>query len=281
MKDANHSSSVDIAQYYDANTRKFLRYGGSGKVSAIHRAIWAPSVTNSNEAVEYLNLLVAQALQPIIADNSDPVRCLDLGCGVGGTALYLAQKHNVTVTGITISETQCDIARRLAEQRQLSAKTEFIAADFESLPKRDVFDAAYAIESFAHTRDAQAFMHMVAGQLASGGRFILCDDFAQHSPSLEAQRWIARFKRGWHLHTVLSVEQVCELANDAGLRLVEQHNLSPYIRHFPSGYLWLLTQLTRIPLPWAYWDNLAGGTALQQCVKKGWTEYQTLVWEKA
>jgi hypothetical protein len=35
-----------------------------------------------------------------------------------------------------------------------------------------------------------------------------------------------------------------------------------------------------VPLPWAYWHNLAGGTALQHCVKNGWTRYLALVFEK-
>ncbi len=283
MNDADQRSttSADIAQYYDANTRKFLRYGGSGDANAIHRAIWAPHVSNSKEAFEYLNELIAQALQPIITNNPVTTKCLDLGCGVGGTALYLAQRLPISVTGVTISETQCDIASALAKQKTLSDKAHFITADFESLPPLETFDCAYAIESFVHARDAQAFMNMLANQLRKGGRFIMCDDFAHKQASPKALRWITRFKYGWHLHSVFSVEQVCELANAAGLRLVEQRDLSPYLRQFPALLLWPLSQLTRIPLPWSYWDNLAGGTALQRCVSNGWTEYRVLVWEKA
>ena len=282
MKEPNHSSTpaADVARYYDANTHKFLRFGGSGNTSAIHRAIWAANVNNATEAFEYLNDLIAQALRPVITTKPATTKCLDLGCGVGGTALYLANRLDVSVTGVTISKTQCEIANTLAEQRKLAAKTRFIAADFEALPELGTFDAAYAIESFVHARDGLAFMNMVAKQLEPGARFIMCDDFTQKNASAEAQRSIARFKRGWHLNTVLSTEEVCTLASSAGLRLVEQHDLSAYLRQFPSPLLWALTQLTRIPLPWAYWDNLAGGTALQNCVKKGWTQYQALVWER-
>ncbi len=283
MKHTDHSSTstADIAQYYDANTRKFLRYGGSGDTNAIHRAIWAPQVSNSNDAFEYLNELIANSLLPITTNNTVAAKCLDLGCGVGGTAMHLAEQLNISVTGVTISKTQCDIASALAEQRQLSDKTHFITADFELLPNLQTFDSAYAVESFAHAQDAQAFMKMVANQLRTGGRFIMCDDFSQKQASPEALRWIARFKRGWHLHTVLDVDQVCELASTAGLRLIAQHDLSSYLRQFPAAFLWPLSQLTRIPLPWAYWENLAGGTALQRCVKQGWTEYHALIWEKA
>lgn len=273
-------NTAKIAQYYDANTRKFLRFGGAGKTTAIHRAIWAPQVSNANEAFEFLNRLVADAVAPALTSNSGQHHLLDLGCGVGGTAIYIAKALDVSVTGVTISQTQCLLAKAQANKKNLSEKVHFITADFGSLPSLPVYDAAYAIESFVHARDAAAFMTMAASQLSVGGRLVICDDFIHAQTDATAQRWIARFKRGWHLNNVLSVEHTCELAQRAGFRLLAQHDLSPHLKQFPAPFLWLLTQLTRIPLPWAYWQNLAGGTALQRCVQQGWTQYHALVWEK-
>ena len=280
MKDAKAISSEKIAQYYDANTGKFLRYGGSGKIAAIHRAIWAPGVKNADEAFNYLNALVAEAVSDCEAKHSGEARVLDLGCGVGGTALYLANTLDVTVTGITISSTQCELAKTLAQANSLEHKAQFITADFESLPPLPLFDAAYAIESFVHSRNPASFIATIAAQLSAGGRLIICDDFAHATPDAQALRWITRFKRGWQLNSLLSVEAVCELAEQAGLRLLAAQDLSPYLRQFPEPYLWFITQLTRLPLPWAYWQNLSGGTALQRCVQQGWTQYHALIWEK-
>lgn len=280
MKDNDTIAPEKIAQYYDANTSKFLRFGGAGQTTAIHRAIWAPQVRNKNEAFEFLNHFVAQAAASTLAINAGQAHLLDLGCGVGGTALYVAKSLGVSITGITISTTQCELAKTHAEQHRLSDKVDFLTADFEALPPLPLFNAVYAIESFVHARDAAAFMTIAASKLPSGGRLIICDDFAQAEPSAQALYWIGRFKRGWHLNNVLSVAQTCKLAEQAGFRLVQQQDLSAYLRQFPTPLLWMLTHLTRIPLPWAYWDNLAGGTALQRCVQRGWSQYTALVWEK-
>jgi hypothetical protein len=40
----------DVARYYDANTRRFLRLGGGGQMAAIHRPIWAPGVQTAGQA---------------------------------------------------------------------------------------------------------------------------------------------------------------------------------------------------------------------------------------
>jgi len=279
----NNNADADaeqIAQYYDANTRNFLRFGGAGDTAAIHRAIWAPGISDSNEAFQYLNRLVAEAISPLLNNNADQKHLLDLGCGVGGSAIFLAKQLNVIVTGITISETQCQLAQVQAEKENLTQQLSFIKADFGNLPPLPPIDAAYAIESFVHSRDPAALFSMIASRLPVGGRLIICDDFVQENPGALARYWVERFKRGWHLNSILSVEHTCALAEAAGFCLVKQHALSPYLRQFPEPLLWLVTHLTRIPLPWAYWDNLAGGTALQRCVQRGWTEYNALVWEK-
>ncbi|MBL8046714.1 MAG: hypothetical protein JNL09_09245, partial [Anaerolineales bacterium] len=43
--------STEVAAYYDANTRPFLNFFGSGTgVAAIHRQIWGPGVKTEREA---------------------------------------------------------------------------------------------------------------------------------------------------------------------------------------------------------------------------------------
>lgn len=269
--------NTDVARYYNANTRHFLRFGGSGDTAAIHRAIWAPEVTNKAEAFAYLNGCIAKAIEKQIGPDPSTFSILDLGCGVGGTATALSQQLGVSVTGISISENQIHIARQRARALEVSESVTFLQADFTALPTLPLFDAACAIESFVHCSDAASFFAMAAAQLKPGGKLVLCDDFWGESDSQQANLSRAKFKRGWHIRQLLSLEQVQELARNEGFLITETHDLSPYTRSFPRPALWLLDQLTRIPLPFAYWQNLSGGTALQRCLKQSWTRYYALV----
>jgi len=61
---------------------------------------------------------------------------LDIGCGWGGMALYLAQVADVQVTGITLSEEQLALARERAEAAGLADRVEFRLADYRDLEGR-------------------------------------------------------------------------------------------------------------------------------------------------
>lgn len=273
-------SAERIAHYYNANTSHFLRLGGSGSAAAIHRAIWAPGVLNKDQAFTYLNALVADAVQPLLGVAPGNVRMLDLGCGVGGTSTWLAQALGIKVTGISLSAAQIEIARERAQKLGLTQQVDFVLADFSALPEMAAAQAACAIESFVHANNSAAFFAMAAQQIQPGGRLIICDDFLNPPHSAKALEWIGRFIRGWHLNNLQPVDEVLRQAELAGFRLLEAHDLSPFVRSFPTPLLWSLTTLTRLPVPWAYWHNLSGGSALQVCLRRGWTKYWALVWER-
>lgn len=268
-----------VARYYDQNTRRFLNWGGSGQSTAIHRKIWAPGVCNSLDAFEYLNRLVAEWVGPILPRNG---RVLDLGCGVGGTSIWLARELKVQAVGVTISAVQASLARKRANELGLDANCQFFQADFLDLPALPPVQAAFAIESFAHAADAEQFFAQVAALLPAGGRLVICDDFlaADTISDPAAKKWIEKFQHGWRLGNLMSVRKTDEIARYTGFRPVATLDLTPYTRTFVKPILTLLSTLTRLPLPSEYWANLTGGTALQVCLRNGWTQYWALAWER-
>ena len=283
------NSAAAIAEYYNNNTRLFLGLGGSGDVAAIHRAIWAPGVTDKAHAFNYLNVCVANALQPclLLTDGNQP-HLLDLGCGVGGTSTWLAQALDASVTGITISSEQQKLATERAARLGLENQVRFLQGDFAAMPDLDASDAAFAIESFVHASNAEDFFSMAARCVKPGGRLVICDDFLspqinarENAPEqADADAWIRRFQRGWHLNNLITADQAVAAASQQGFDLLESHDLSAYTRSFHPLLLLIISQLTRIPLPWSYWNNLAGGTALQICLRQSWTQYRVLVWQR-
>ena len=78
-------------------------------------------------------------------------RVLDIGCGWGGMAIYLAQKANVEVLGITLSEEQFALAQQRAEAAGVAGRARFELVDYRDLAARgDTFDRIVSVGMFEH-----------------------------------------------------------------------------------------------------------------------------------
>jgi cyclopropane fatty-acyl-phospholipid synthase-like methyltransferase len=102
-------------------------------------------------------------VRPALAGCGPAGHVLDIGCGVGGTALWLAQELGVQVTGVTNSPLQARLAGERA-QRLAQVGCRFLVGDFHALPALGPLDATYAIEAFVHARQASIFFEQAAAQ---------------------------------------------------------------------------------------------------------------------
>jgi cyclopropane-fatty-acyl-phospholipid synthase len=76
---------------------------------------------------------------------------LDIGCGWGGKAIYLAQHYGVSVHGITLSEEQVALARERAEKAGVADKVRFELVDYRELGARGVtYDRIVSVGMFEH-----------------------------------------------------------------------------------------------------------------------------------
>ena len=73
---------------------------------------------------------------------------LDIGCGWGGTALYLNRVAGVRVTGITLSEEQLKVARDRAQAAGVSDQVKFELIDYRHVDGQ--FDRIVSIGMFEH-----------------------------------------------------------------------------------------------------------------------------------
>jgi len=261
-----------VRDYYDANTRKFLLSGGGG---AIHRELWGPGVTSTRAAVDHTHELVLGQLGP------DDRRVLDLGCGVGAAATYIARRRTVDVVGVSISPEQVRLAERYAARDpSLAGRVSFEVADFTDLPAELTgFDLAFAIESFVHAISAPAFFGEAARALAPGGALVVIDDVrtGDDDPALED------FRAGWHAPSLVTVAEAEMLAADAGLALTASHDLSSMQRlGRPRDRLLhaVVPLLRRLQSRSVWAQSMVGGDALQQCYRAGLLEYRLLRFER-
>ncbi|MBB6180744.1 SAM-dependent methyltransferase [Pseudorhizobium flavum] len=79
---------------------------------------------------------------------ADGMRVLDIGCGWGDLALYLAKLENVHVTGVTLSKEQQKLASERARQAGLSDRVTFELRDYRDVDDR--FDRIVSVGMFEH-----------------------------------------------------------------------------------------------------------------------------------
>ena len=276
-----------IKRYYDHNTRLFLALGGSRRIRAIHRALWAPGVRNREQALDAIHTLVSEQIGLLGADTP---HVLDLGCGVGGSLFSLAQKlpPGWCGTGTTISPVQFELAQAFARQRGLAESLTFLDADFLHLPDLPPVDLAFAIESFALNADAPAFFSAAARVLRPGGRLVIVDDFltkhgADDALSAREGGWLEAFRSGWLAAGLGTPNQAIECARTAGLSLMDDRDLTPMLRlnTLRDRAVRLSVQLGRfLRLKGLYWDSLYGGDALQRCLEHDLISYRLLVFTR-
>lgn len=77
------------------------------------------------------------------------MRVLEIGCGWGGLALYLAETCGVEVVGITLSHEQHAIASSRAQERGLSDRVKFEIVDYRRMLGRK-FDRIVSVGMFEH-----------------------------------------------------------------------------------------------------------------------------------
>ena len=73
---------------------------------------------------------------------------LDIGCGWGDLALYLAGLEDVEVTGVTLSQEQADLAQARAREAGLDGRVRFALKDYREVEGR--FDRIVSVGMFEH-----------------------------------------------------------------------------------------------------------------------------------
>ena len=104
-------------------------------------------------------------------DGLAPGRALDLACGAGRNAVWLAEQ-GWQATGVDFSDVAIDNARRLAGERGVAV--EWLVADLgEWEPAADAFDLVVVLYLHLPAEERRSIMRRAAAALAGGGTILV------------------------------------------------------------------------------------------------------------
>jgi len=103
-------------------------------------------------------------------------KVLDAGCGVGFGTLLLAQQHDITITGISLSPSEIEQAQTNARQAELQHRADFTVQSFDEIVTEN-YDVIIAVESVKHSLDLKHSLHILKSALKPDGQLIIVEDF--------------------------------------------------------------------------------------------------------
>ena len=117
---------------------------------------------------------------------------LDIGCGWGGLALYLAETCAARVTGVTLSQEQLAFATRRALDASLADRVDFRLQDYRDIESR--FDRIVSVGMFEHVGVGfyDAFFRKCAQLLADDGVLLLHSIGRSERPGI-TNPWIDKY----------------------------------------------------------------------------------------
>ncbi|MGB2926408.1 MAG: methyltransferase domain-containing protein [Limnothrix sp.] len=164
---------------------------------------------------------------------------VDVGCGIGGSTLYLADKFGAKGVGITLSPVQANRATERATEQDLSTQAEFKVADALNMPFNDgEFDLVWTLESGEHMPNKRQFLQECTRVLKPGGKLLMATwchrptNSVAGSLTKQEQKHLEDLYRVYCLPYVISLPDYAAIATECGLENIETADWSTAVAPF-------------------------------------------------
>lgn len=225
-----------VTAYYEDTWEDYRRYWASERDLGMHFGYWDATTRSHSDSLLNANRYLADTVGVRAGE-----RVLDAGCGVGGSALWLAEQRGAEVVGITVVPRQVALAQRHAAERGLERRVRFELADYTRTPfPSESFDVVWAQESANHAAEPLAFYREAARLLRPGGRLVLSDGMRRRRPfDWLSERLFRKWADGWAVPDLGTAEEHLRWAGASGLTDVRLEDITAH------GYR-SLARLTRV-----------------------------------
>ncbi|MCU0541343.1 MAG: methyltransferase domain-containing protein [Oscillatoriaceae cyanobacterium Prado104] len=257
-----------IQQFYDASSGLWEQVWGEH----MHHGYYGPNGNLKKDRrqaqIDLIEEMLAWAGLPSEKGFSAPYRILDVGCGIGGSTLYLTEKFGsilgnnlsdervdrdstrsggrsnqtgdrVESVGITLSPVQANRATERAKIAGMASNVNFLVADALNLPFADEsFDLVWSLESGEHMPDKIKFLQECCRVLKPGGTLILAT-WCHRPLGLEAgeltdeeRKELAEIYRVYALPYVISLPEYADIARSLPFATVRTADWSKAVAPF-------------------------------------------------
>jgi tocopherol O-methyltransferase len=233
-----------IISYYERCLRNYKKWWHLDSSRAIHAGYWDETTMTLQQALERENQILAQKARVQPEDD-----VLDIGCGVGGSAIFLASRIGCKVIGIDLGEELIHQAKQYAQE--VDVEVEFMVMDYEDMSlTSESFDVLWILESFCHARDKARFMGEAFRLLRKGGRIVLADGFIM-SPGdgVEGKRQLKKMEEGLGDSEYIAVDELMRMMEKVGFRRLEYEDITEHVK--PSA-----RRLYYYAIPLILWSKL-------------------------
>ncbi len=225
-----------IRAYYDETWLDYRMLWLNPQNRAIHFGYWDENTRSHAESLLKMNQVLASHL-----GIRSGQRILDAGCGVGGSAIWLAKTYNVEVVGITPVASQVARARRYAQEQGVADRVSFEQQDYTHTRFPDAsFDVVWAMESVCHAPDKRLVLAEARRMLRPGGRLGIVEYMRTSRPYTTVDEALLHsWLSGWAIPDLATAQEWLEWTQAVGFHDVQLVDITPNVKPSLRRLYWL------------------------------------------